>query len=80
MHEVISIRCDGCRSLHDSTLSIRKCGYCEQEGCIDCVKHYSLLKGLINTWIHIKNTSNYGRSCLEDFHIQCKDREIDPDL
>lgn len=80
MHQVTGVKCDGCGMIHPSIERIRTCGFCENEGCIDCVKFRSVMKGIISTWIHNKNTLNYGRSCLEQYYLTCKDREVDPDF
>lgn len=80
MRQEYRIKCDGCGSLNSNMEAIRTCGFCEKEGCIDCVKYRTIMKGIINTWIHNKNTSNYGRSCLEQYYMECKNRSIDPDL
>lgn len=80
MKEIHVIKCDSCGYLQQNVSQIRTCGFCEQEGCIECVRHRITKKGLINTWLHTKNTSNYGRSCMEEFELECKARSIDPDL
>ncbi len=80
MKEIYAIKCDSCGYLQKTTEALRTCGFCEGEGCMDCVRHRTLMKGIISTWIHNKNTINYGRSCMEEYNRTCTERNIDPDF